>query len=90
MFVIEKGIEIPKQSRQSRTSKYPFKDMEVGDSFLIRAADRTEAQKHQRNVARAAAIAGVSVSTRLTSESDVRVWLTAKSRAKKPVLKQAA
>lgn len=31
---IEKGVAIPTKS--SRKSKYPFRDMEVGDSFFIK------------------------------------------------------
>lgn len=31
MYAIEKGIEMP----EGRNRKYPFKEMEVGDSFFV-------------------------------------------------------
>ncbi len=34
MIKIDKGIEIPPENR-GRKAKYPFRDMEVGDSFFI-------------------------------------------------------
>lgn len=33
MFIIEKGIEIP--IRTDSRNKYPFRDMEIGDSFFV-------------------------------------------------------
>ncbi len=35
MFKIEKGIEAPK----SRVGRYPWNEMEVGDSFLVPCRD---------------------------------------------------
>lgn len=35
---IEKGVEIPPQTRRL---KYPFEDMEVGDSFFVKADPKT-------------------------------------------------
>lgn len=37
MFKIEKNIAIPK--KKWHYSKFPFKDMEVGDSFFVRNED---------------------------------------------------
>lgn len=35
-FKIEKGVEIPRKGRgRGRPSKYPWADMEVGDSFRV-------------------------------------------------------
>ena len=36
-ILIQKGIPAPR--KVSRTSKYPFSDMEVGDSFFIKHED---------------------------------------------------
>lgn len=33
-FQVEKDVPIP-EGRQGRESKYPFREMEVGDSFLV-------------------------------------------------------
>ena len=65
MFIIEKGIPFP-----ARGSKYPFADMEVGDSFLapdtkiasVYNAAHAYAHKHK-----------VSLRVRATPEG-VRVW----------------
>lgn len=35
MFKIEKGIEIPPAGALGRSQKYPFADMDVGDSFFV-------------------------------------------------------
>ena len=38
---IQKGLEMPHRNRV-HLRKYPFGDMEVGDSFVINASDATE------------------------------------------------
>jgi hypothetical protein len=35
MVAIEKGIPIPPRTRKSRVTKWPFAELEVGDSFLM-------------------------------------------------------
>lgn len=42
MYKIEKGIKIKK----SPAAKYPFHDMEIGDSFLAEEKTRKAAWKH--------------------------------------------
>lgn len=37
MFKIEKDIPIPAMTRPGATPKYPFRQMEVGDSFSVPA-----------------------------------------------------
>jgi hypothetical protein len=75
---IEKGIELPKRTGGSgRTGRnkfptlhYPWKDMEVGDSFLV--AGRTT-----RKVGSAATLAGNRYGMKFTVravEGGVRVW----------------
>jgi len=34
-FKIEKGVPVPLKKGRNRSSKYPFKDMEIGDSFHV-------------------------------------------------------
>jgi hypothetical protein len=38
MYEIEKGIEIP-EGVTGRPKKYPLKDLEIGDSFLVPLAE---------------------------------------------------
>lgn len=40
MFEIEKGIPIPIHHRPGRTRKYPFGEMDIGDSFYVEAPQR--------------------------------------------------
>lgn len=35
MYLVEKNIQMPNGGRLGRKSKYPFAEMEVGDSFFI-------------------------------------------------------
>lgn len=47
MYEIEKGVPIPDDPR-GRRGKYPFKDMEVGDSFFV-SCDDEKRKKTVRN-----------------------------------------
>lgn len=47
MFVIEKGIDIP-QSESNRGVKFPFEQMEVGDSFSFFSTDDPNLLKKKR------------------------------------------
>jgi len=40
MYEIEKGIEIPKVVRAAKPCKYPWKTMEIGDSFFVERSAR--------------------------------------------------
>lgn len=70
---IDKGIEIPARSRYSTVSKYPFKKMEAGDSFVV-------STKSIAQIYTAAKRADVKVTVRHTSKPDkegnvkFRVW----------------
>jgi len=50
---IEKNVPMPVRARGAE-SPYPLLEMKVGDSFLIRCADKKEAEKRRMNVANAA------------------------------------
>ena len=47
MIKIEKGIPVPKNT--TRKSKYPFREMKVGDSFFIK--ENEDVKKAQRKMA---------------------------------------
>lgn len=66
-FEVEKGIPAPET--RGKEAKYPWKEMEVGDSFLI-----TEPPKYIRNMAsQAGRVNGLKFSVRTLPEG-VRVW----------------
>ena len=79
-FVIEKDIAIPESTRPSaRSSKYPLRDMEVGDSFFIPNVSTEEELKKARGaIASAAKTAKCKTTTRpMADEKGVlglRVW----------------
>ena len=45
---IEKNIPLPYFEQGSRTSKYPFAKMEVGDSFAVKATDNNTEKIRQQ------------------------------------------
>lgn len=46
MFTIEKHVDIPKRDTTNvgRKPKYPFREMEIGDSFFVRSDGRKNVQ----------------------------------------------
>ena len=81
-FKIEKGIPIPPKAQRGGNSAgrlgiYPWKEMEVGDSFFIPAGSRGEARVIQLRVGSAAKNQWTNhgrVITTRTMEGGVRVW----------------
>ena len=73
MFTVTKGIPIPKNNARYGRSKYPFGEMEVGDSFFIPLAPTASLKV---SVYRAARVNyGVKRSIRIAAEkSGMRVW----------------
>ena len=71
-FEIEKGIPLAKVASPSspRASKYPWADMEVGDSFLVPG---TSVSRLSPSVCSASRRVGFKFKTR-TVEGGVRVW----------------
>ena len=70
-FKIEKNIPIP----QRRV--YPFKKMEIGDSFFIPLPEGRNVQYLQSNLTWSARMKRIRVTTRRTEENGVfgvRVW----------------
>lgn len=71
MYPIDKGIPIPKINHDKPSTTYPFKEMNVGDSFLIPDGEK-------KSTARSAALIiakrmGIKVLTRKI-EGGLRVW----------------
>lgn len=73
MIEIEKGIPMPERSKTGRKGKYPFSEMEVGDSFFL--DDKT-----QKSVASTVTSArkkfGFTFAAR-DEDTGVRIWRTA-------------
>jgi hypothetical protein len=74
-FVIEKDIAIPESTRPSaRSSKYPLRDMEVGDSFFIpNVVTEDELKKARGAIASAAKTTKCKTTTR-PMDGGLRVW----------------
>lgn len=72
-YVIDKNIPIP---LARRNSKYPFKDMEINDSFAIPVVNKKDTRKIQtRIVAAFYKIKGKKFTTRIIPDKkEVRVW----------------
>ncbi len=70
MFKIETGKRIPPPKT---TNKYPFKEMAVGDSFLIPCKGINEVKKAQVNVHGSAR--KIRIATR-KEDGGLRVWRT--------------
>lgn len=71
-YVIEKNVPLVQKSGAGRKPKYPFRQMEVGDSFVVRGGNL----KTMRTTAR---IAGLKLGWTFKSqeqEGGVRVWRT--------------
>lgn len=80
LITIEKGVPLVKA--KARATKYPFRDMEVGDSFIVLLKDSrsTCLALLQNSVLRCASqtIGSGKITTRqLPDGSGLRVWRTA-------------
>lgn len=72
MIAIEKNIPAP-TSHPGRPAKYPWHDMEVGDSFFLPNAGRTEQQRLSTRATAFARRRGFKFATR-RMDGGVRVW----------------
>ena len=76
-FKIEKGIQLtPSQTNQ----KYPFFEMEVGDSFIISDVYTSEEMNRCGNASRSWAKQrgnGRKFALRKTDKNEIRIWRTA-------------
>lgn len=78
MFKIEKDVPLPTTVGKGGTSKYPFRQMEVGDSFRVEGP----VTAGQRNsISHCAASVGKRTgrmfTTRLQPDGSVRIWRVA-------------
>jgi len=71
MYIIEKKIPMPKSDR-GRPYKYPFEQMEVGDSFFV---PKDEAEKARNSALQYARREGKIFHTRKENDG-ARIWRT--------------
>lgn len=75
MYKIEKGIPAPVTlAKRGRRTKYPFKKLKVGDSFLVPNANKTSLSVCAGNQAKKL---NREFITRSIGKKDVRVWRVA-------------
>ena len=75
LFAIEKDIAIPESTRPTaRSSKYPLRDMEVGDSFFIPNVSTEEELKKARGAIASAAKTAKCKTTTRPMDGGLRVW----------------
>ena len=77
MFAVEKGIPAPDYRTFENRRYYPWKDMEVGDSFYVPARTDEGVTKLQVATSSTAIGAGKRLKTRYTVRQEgegVRVW----------------
>jgi len=53
MYKIEKGVEMPREQKKHHNRIYPFREMEIGDSFLIKTTSMTKDEDYQKTRNRA-------------------------------------
>lgn len=73
--LVEKGIPIPEEKRggkRYRVSKYPWEQMEIGDSFFIPGCDT---QQFSSRISVAQLRTGYTFTAR-TAPEGVRIWRT--------------
>lgn len=80
LYAIEKGVPIPpKRHALSGGSKYPWRQLEIGDSFLAPLPEHGDARKHHASMTRSACQWAKAVNREFTTrrvEGGVRVWRT--------------
>ena len=78
-FKIEKGIPLAPKRRPSKSTKYPWAEMEVGDSFFVPAEANVTRRALSDRVQRSAAYAKKTLGRKFKLRSDetgVRIWRT--------------
>lgn len=72
IFKIEKSIPIP-EARGRRAKKYPFEQMEVGDSFFVPLEEGKSPSAIHASIATAKHRLGINLTT-AREEGGIRVW----------------
>ncbi len=78
-FEIEEGIEIPVSKRGARGTKYPYAQLEVGQSFLVPTTGSKEGdEKKQKSLLSTSHRFGkendCKFTVRLVPDEGIRVW----------------
>lgn len=76
-YEVTSGITIPKKEGVGTKAKYPFKEMDVGDSFFIPAEDYKNKNPNYMysNLHYSAKFQGIKIAVRtLKDKSGMRVW----------------
>jgi hypothetical protein len=74
---IEKGIPVPEAWRAKKgASKYPFRELAVGDSFVIEKNGHKSWDFVFRAIDKAQKELGIKCTTRLIEDEKRRVWRT--------------
>lgn len=81
MFTIEKGIPIPNSYRKGAPNKYPFSQMEVGDSFFVPYKDHDDYVRltktiHSAFVYYKKTLEHKHAMRKIVQENGIRVWRT--------------
>lgn len=72
---IEKGIPVPDAWRNKKgESKYPWKSLDVGDSFVVKKEHRKSWAFIFAAVLKAQKDHGIKLTTRLVDEGTRRIW----------------
>ncbi len=73
-YEIEKEVPIPTRKKEA---KYPFKILEIDESFLIKKEEvesKSSYQNFASNIHCMAKAAGIKISIRKLDNGDVRIW----------------
>lgn len=73
MFAIEKNIPQPKYTG-GRKAKYPWKDMEVGDSFFVPCPEDERSKRRSSICASGISALGKSKVSTAIVDGGIRVW----------------
>jgi|TARA_R100000084_G_scaffold102948_1_gene58771 hypothetical protein len=74
-YKLEKNISITKSGRRPKKYDFPFKDMEVGDSFQMHGTINGNERSTEYNaVYTQAKRKGIKVTSRKQSDGSIRVW----------------
>lgn len=67
MYKVDKDLEMPEIRGRGREAKYPFAQMEPGDSFMAPKTARAAAYMYGKRT-------GTLFTSRVINERNVRIW----------------
>lgn len=74
MIQIDKGIPIPPKGERTTRQKYPFREMEIGDSFHVDPADVASVRSSIRWYVSKHAPPGQKFSVKIIGQDEARCW----------------